>query len=102
MLKTRYMVIKVDFDLTITVLAHNMYKLFALDLERYSHFSDVRLFEKFISNSDEVQISENTIEIKMKKKRDLPEMLTAMKKHTNIKIAWIGNKQLSFSGLSYS
>lgn len=96
------MVIKVDFDLTMTVLAHNLYKLFALDLERYSHFSDVRLFEKFIFNSGEVQISGNAIEVKMKKKRDLPELLTAMKKYTNIKISWLGNKQLSFSGLSYS
>lgn len=96
------MVIKVDFDLTMTVLAHNLYKLFALDLERYSHFSDVRLFEKFISNSGEVQISENTIEVKMKKKRDLPVLLAILEKHKNMKIPWLGNKMISFSGLSYS
>ena len=34
------MVIKVDFDLTMTILAHNMYRLFALDLQRYAHLSD--------------------------------------------------------------
>ncbi len=96
------MVIKVDFDLTMTVLAHNLYKLIAFDLERYSHFSDVRLFEKFISNSGEIQITENTIEVKMKKKRDLPVMLTAMENYKNIKISWLGKKILSFSGLSYS
>lgn len=96
------MVIKVDFDLTMTVLAHNLYKLFALDLERYSHFSDVRLYEKFISNSGEIKISENTIEIKMKKKRDLPVLLEAMEQHNNMKIPWLGNKMINFSGLSYS
>lgn len=52
--------------------------------------------------SGEVQIAGNLIEVKMKKKRDLPELLTAMKKYTNIKISWLGNKQLIFSGLSYS
>jgi len=57
------MVIKVDFDLTMTVLAHNLYKILALDLERYSHFSDVRLFEKFISNSGEIDITKNSIEV---------------------------------------
>lgn len=96
------MVIKVDFDLTMTVLAHNLYKLLALDLERYSHFSDVRLFEKFISNNGEIQVSENTIEIKMKKKRDLPVLLEAMEQHKNMRIPWLGNKMISFSGLTYS
>lgn len=96
------MVIKVDFDLTMTVLAHNLYKLLALDLERYSHFSDVRLFEKFIYNSGEIQILENSIEIKMKKKRDLPLLLTSMGKYKNMKIPWLGNKMINFSGLSYS
>lgn len=96
------MVIKVDFDLTMTVLAHNLYKLLALDLERYSHFSDVRLFEKFISNSGEIDITENTIEVKLKKKRDLPVLLEAMEHYKNIKIPWLGNKRISFSGLSYS
>ena len=45
------MVIKVDFDLVMTILAHNLYRLLALDLERYSHLSDERIFEKFIVES---------------------------------------------------
>ncbi len=95
------MVIKVDFDLTMTVLAHNLYKLLALDLERYSHFSDVRLFEKIISNSGEIDITENSVRVKLKKKRDLPLILEAMEQHKNMKIPWLGNKMISFSGLSY-
>lgn len=96
------MVIKVDFDLTMTVLAHNLYKILALDLDRYSHFSDVRLFEKFISNSGEIDITKNSIEVKLKKKRDLPVLLEAMKQYKNMKIPWLGDKMISFSGLSYS
>ena len=96
------MVIKVDFDLTMTVLAHNLYKLLALDLERYSHFSDVRLFEKFISNSGEIDITDNSIAVKLKKKRDLPLLLEAMEQYKNMKIPWLGDKMISFSGLSYS
>ena len=45
------MVIKVDFDLVMSILAHNLYRLFALDLKRYSHLSDINIYEKFISNS---------------------------------------------------
>ena len=43
------MVIKVDFDLVMTILAHNIYRLFALDLERYTHLSDAKIYEKFVT-----------------------------------------------------
>ena len=96
------MVIKVDFDLTMTILAHNLYRLFAMDLNRCSHFTDIRLYEKFISNSGEITIADDKIEVKMKKKRDLPELLTIMNQYNNINISWLGNKPIAFSGLSYS
>jgi len=96
------MVIKVDFDLTMTILAHNLYRLLALDLERYSHFADVRLYEKFISNSGEIEINDDKIEVKMKKKRNLPELLTVMEQNQKLKLSWMKNKHIVFSGLSYS
>lgn len=39
------MVIKVDFDFTMTILAHNIYRLYAMDLGRYSHFTDEKISE---------------------------------------------------------
>jgi hypothetical protein len=96
------MVIKVDFDLTMTILAHNIYRLFAVDLNRYSHLTDIRLYEKFIANSGEIIIADDKIEVKMKKKRDLPELLTVMNQYKNVNISWLGNKPIAFSGLSYS
>ena len=61
------MVIKVDFDLTMTILAHNIYRLFALDLERYSDFSDERIYGKFIANNGTVQVNGSSINIELKK-----------------------------------
>jgi len=40
-------VIKVDFDLTMTILAHNIYRLFAMELERYPAMSDEKIYELF-------------------------------------------------------
>jgi hypothetical protein len=96
------MAIKVDFDLTMTILAHNLYRLFAMDLNRYSHLTDIRLYEKVIANSGEITIADDKIEVKMKKKRDLPELLTIMNQYNNSNISWLGNKPIAFSGLSYS
>lgn len=90
------MVIKVDFDLTMTLLAHNLYRLFALDLERYSEFSDERIYEKFIANNGTIEISPGNIQIELKKKRDLPQTIEMMKKHAELSYEWLGNRKLTF------
>jgi len=83
------MVIKVDFDLTMTILAYNLYRLLALELPRYSKQTAEKLYEKFIRNSGKVQIAETEITVLMKKKRHLPAILHAMKPLTPCKIDWL-------------
>jgi len=48
------MVIKVDFDLTMTVLAHNLYRLVAMHLPGYTQHTSETLYEKFLYNSGEI------------------------------------------------
>lgn len=94
------MVIKVDFDLTMTILSHNLYRLLAMNLEGYSHSTSQKLYDNFICNSGEIEISKKEIRIKMKKKRNLPAILTEMDKYKNLKLPWMKNKKLVFSGAS--
>lgn len=96
------MVIKVDFDLTMSILAHNLYRLLALDLEGYSHLNATSVFEKFICNSGQIRISEDTILVAMKKKRHLPILLRALEPFQNEPITWMGNRRLSFRADSSS
>ena len=96
------MVIKVDFDLTMSILASNIYRLFALDLDRYAHLSVQSLFEKFILNTADINIDEEQIVVKLKKKRDLPLILETMNQFAKIKYKWFKNKKLVFQGASYS
>ena len=86
------MVIKVDFDLTMTILAYNIYRLLAKELPRYTHQTAEKLYERFISNSGKVAINENEIEVILKKKRHLPAILSAMKRFTPCSIEWLGKK----------
>lgn len=90
------MVIKVDFDLTMSILAHNLYRIFALDLGRYIKLSDERIFEKFISNSGSVEITSDKIIAELKKKRDLPQLIEMMKNNTNINYQWLNNLKINF------
>ena len=71
-------------------------------MSRYSNCASVKIYEKFIQNNGFIKIEEEKIFIKMKKKRDLPQLLETMKNFKEIKIPQFGNKKLIFEGLSSS
>lgn len=96
------MVIKVDFDLTMSILTHNLFRLLARDLERFEKISDQTLYEKFLMNSADINIDNNKITVKYKKKRNLPLLLETMKLYDDISYSWLGNKKLEILGASYS
>lgn len=96
------MVIKVDFDLTMTILAHNLYRLLARDLGRYANMSDTKIYEKFIANSGTVIVENQSVIVELKKKRDLPQILEATPKFNHQKYPWLQNKTLKFTGASNS
>ena len=96
------MVIKVDFDLTMTILSYNLYRLFAQNLPGYNHNNSNSLYNKFLCNSGEVKVKGKTINIILKKKRNLPVLLQEMKKHEDLEISWMSNKKLILSGASTS
>lgn len=96
------MVIKVDFDLTMSILAYNLYRLFALELGRYEHLTAQTLYDKFVLNGADMEVGAKTITIKLKKKRELPLILEVMQKFSRQNYPWLGNKNIIFEGASYS
>jgi len=94
------MVIKVDFDLTMSITAHNIYRLFAKELNRYQNFSDQTIYEDFIKNSGEVVITENIVKVFLKKKRSLPKILSVLNNFSDMKYTLLNNKKLLFLGAS--
>jgi predicted DNA-binding protein YlxM (UPF0122 family) len=89
------MVIKVDFDLTMTILAHNLYRLLANDLPGFQKNTAQTLYEKFIRNEGFVICGDNTIKIQLKKKRNLPLILETIDNNQKIKIQWLNNRELN-------
>lgn len=96
------MVIKVDFDLTMSIVTHNLFRLFARGLKRYAHFSDISIYEKFISNSAEISIENDEIVVELKKKRNLPVILETLKQFENFEYKFLEMKKLKFKGATYS
>ena len=87
-------VVKVDFDLVMTILAHNLFRLFALNIDGYSHCEAKTLFNKFILNAGEINVSENEIVVSLKKKRTLPLVLENFKGFESINYNWLKGKRL--------
>ena len=96
------MVIKVDFDLTMSIFAHNILRLFAMDLPGYSNDADYTLYKKFLSMAGNVTIGTDEIAIYLKKKRNLPALLTTMEQYKNMQINIFGKREVAFFGDSTS
>jgi hypothetical protein len=96
------MVIKVDFDLTMSILTHNPFRLFADDLQRFDKLSDQSLYDKFLLNSADIEIENNLITVKYKKKRNLPLVIGTMNNYKNISYPLLDKKKINFEGASYS
>ncbi len=94
------MVIKVDFDLTMTILAHNLYRLFASDAPGFEHCTAQSLYEKFIRNEGLIHCNEKEITIKLKKKRRLPIIIEALQQHLPVTIPWLGHRVIKVEGAS--
>ncbi len=92
------MVIKVDFDLTMTILAHNLYRLLARELPGYEKNTAQTLFEKFIHNEGVVVCEPQKITVKLKKKRRLPMLMEAMENQLPAKIPWMSDRELKIEG----
>ena len=90
------MVIKVDFDMVMTILAHNLYRLLAMEFDRYKNMSDERIYRKFVVNSGEIIIDYDEIQIGLKKKRELPIALDFFKNVNTIKYPWLDKRELRF------
>lgn len=95
-------VIKVDFDLTMSIMAHNLYRLLALELPGYRNCEAETLFNKFVDNGADVDFEADKVIVRLKKKRDLPLLLKISKNMTGKPISWLGGRKIEFLGASSS
>ena len=88
------MVIKVDFELTMTIFAHNLYRLLAMNLPGFEHCEAESIYNKFINNSGEIEVTSSEIAVKLKKKRNLPYILEFIEQR-HFSYTWLGNKKIN-------
>jgi transposase len=82
-------VVKVDFDLTLSLLAHNLYRVLAQHLPGFEQCTVDTINRKFLENGARVAIEGNTVTVHLKKKVHLPILFEVpwMKKTT--RLSWM-------------
>jgi hypothetical protein len=79
-------VVKVDFDLTLSLLAHNLYRVVAKQLSGFEQCTVDTIHRKFLENGARISIEGNSVTVYLKKKTHLPILfeLPWMKKTTRL------------------
>jgi hypothetical protein len=87
--------LKVNFDLTATVLASTLYRLFANRIGNgYQTAKFSRIFRDFISATARIAIDETHITVQFQKRAHNPMLINAGFDKEDIRIPWLQNKRL--------
>lgn len=88
-------VVKVDFDLTISLLTHNLYRILAKNLIGFERCTVPTIYRKFLENGANIKIQGNEVLVYLKKKTHLPILFELPWMKDKNPISWL-NLDISF------
>jgi hypothetical protein len=85
-------VVKVDFDLTISLVAHNLYRVLAKNLPGFENCTASTIWRNFLENGAKITVAGDDIEVAFKKKTHLPILFEAQWMRKKTLISFLGKK----------
>ncbi len=82
-------VVKVDFDLAVSLLAHNLYRILSDRLPGFENCTATTINRKFVENGATVTIKDNNVFVKLKKKTHLPILFELPWMNKSTKLSWM-------------
>jgi len=92
--------IRIYFDVVMTIVADTLYRLLADDLKRFEDCTPKTIFSDFINCRCKGEVVGDEIIIKMKKKATTPIFKSNEIFQKSYPISWLGNKRLRFEWIS--
>ena len=92
-------IVKVNVDLTLSLLAHNLYRILANALPRFEKCTVETIYRRFLANGAQIQIKNNHVIIRLKKKTHLPILLNIPWINRTTSLSWI-NVKIHYEGTS--
>ncbi|MBF0299982.1 MAG: hypothetical protein HQK51_14750 [Oligoflexia bacterium] len=91
------MVIKVDFDLVMSLVANTLYKLLARQLEGHEKETAKTLYLNFIHNGADIEIKNKEIRVSLLKKAHNPIIMSTSIFKDIVSVPWLNDYKLKFS-----
>ena len=88
--------IRIYFDVMMTIVADTLYRLLAKDLKRFEDCTPKTIFSDFINCRCKGEVVGDEIIIKMKKKATTPLFKSSVVFQKSYPIPWLGNKKLRY------
>ncbi|MBF0134242.1 MAG: transposase [Magnetococcales bacterium] len=85
-------VVKVDFDLTLSLLAHNLFRVLANAIPGFEHCTADTISRKFLENGARIEINDNVVTVHLKKKTHIPLLFSLPWIKETTQISWLGIK----------
>ena len=82
-------VVKVDFDLTISLLAHNLYRMLTNKLPGFENCNVSTIYRNFMENGATVKIKDKKVTVFLKKKTHLPILFELPWLNKETKLSWM-------------
>jgi hypothetical protein len=86
----------VDFDLTISLLADAVYKLFCIQIPGFEKCKTDKIYRSFIENYTYFKIENNKIDIRLNKKVHLPLLFETEFFNQETRVPWLNGASLTF------
>jgi transposase len=89
-------VVKVNFDMGITLIANTLYKLLAKNMRRFEKSKPKRLFHNFVECPVEIKIDPRLVNIKFLNGPYNPLLMDWVRDKQDMPVHWMGNRKLRF------
>jgi hypothetical protein len=93
-------VVKVDFDLTLSLLAHNLYRELAKKLHGFEQCNADTIHRNFLDNGAIITVRDGSISVAMKKKTHLPILLEVPWVKNPTTLPYLNNLKIQFSSFT--
>ncbi len=94
------LMIRIYFDVALTVVADTLYKLFARDLRRFEDCTPKTVFADFINCGCKGEVVGNEVIIRMKKKATTPVLKSMERFQRSWPVPWWGGKEVRYEWIA--
>jgi hypothetical protein len=90
-------VVKVDFDIAMTLIANTLYKTFSSQIRLFEKAKAKTLFRNFVEGEAKITLTPKVVQVRFEKKSHNPLIMDWVKTLRPMPIPWMGNRTMDFS-----